>query len=156
MEFCYILHYLSLEALPLSSSVCGIFGSRSSTLSSLQKKLITHNHVKWSSFTLKYKSNKQNKIANALSRSALLLIFMKNEVAGFEEIKRLYNNNPSKRWRICKTHCGDLLPPFLNMTTISSKGFHCASPSLYRASKFQESCMEGSLEDASIAIKPYL
>ena len=53
---------------------------------------------------IKHKSGVTNKVANALSRRRSLLIEMKVEVLGFDEMKELYDANPdfSEAWRECK------------------------------------------------------
>lgn len=53
-------------------------------------------HVRWVSymqkltFVLKHKSGQQNKVVDDLSRQALLLVTLVNEVTGFEISKELY------------------------------------------------------------------
>ena len=60
-----------------------------------QKKLNSR-HAKWVSFlqgytfVLKHKSGKQNQVADALSRRAILLTTMENQVIGFDALKDIY------------------------------------------------------------------
>jgi hypothetical protein len=46
---------------------------------------------------LKHKSGKENKVANVLSKRALMLATMKNEMIGFKKIKYLYEYNKEFR-----------------------------------------------------------
>ena len=53
---------------------------------------------------IKHKSGVTNKVADALSRRRSLLIEMKVEVLGFDEMKELYDVDPNffAAWRECK------------------------------------------------------
>ncbi|RVW47624.1 Transposon Ty3-I Gag-Pol polyprotein [Vitis vinifera] len=63
-----------------------------------QKKLNSR-HAKWSSFlqlftfNLKHYAGIENKVADALSRKALLLVNMSTTTIGFEELKHCYDND---------------------------------------------------------------
>ena len=60
-----------------------------------QKKL-NSKHAKWVSFlqgytfVLKHKLGKQNQVVDALSRRAILLTTMENQVIGFDPLKDIY------------------------------------------------------------------
>ena len=53
---------------------------------------------------LKHRSERSNRVANALSRRQLLLVVMQVEVVGFDELNNLYPEDPnfSKVWKACK------------------------------------------------------
>ena len=55
-------------------------------------------------FVIKHKSGVNNRVVDALSRRHSLLIEMKVEVLGFDEMKELYDADPnfSEAWRECK------------------------------------------------------
>ncbi|KAF5447049.1 hypothetical protein F2P56_032629 [Juglans regia] len=56
-------------------------------------------HARWIDFmqkfimVLKHKSRQQNKVADALSHRASMLVIMKAEITGFEQLKDLYAND---------------------------------------------------------------
>jgi hypothetical protein len=61
-------------------------------------------YIQQFTFTLKHKSKKLNRVADALSRRATLLITMKAEVIGFECIRELYEEDEDsvETWKLCK------------------------------------------------------
>ena len=58
-------------------------------------------HMKWVeflqsyTFVLKHRSGRSNRVADALSRSQLLLTIMQVQVVGFDELKNLYPEDPN-------------------------------------------------------------
>lgn len=53
---------------------------------------------------LKHKNGKSNKVAVALSRRRILLIGMRVEVIGFEELEHMYDDGIyfTEGWKVCK------------------------------------------------------
>ena len=46
-------------------------------------------------FVLKHRSEKSNRVADALSRRQLFLTFMQVEMVGFDELKNMYPKDPN-------------------------------------------------------------
>ena len=61
-------------------------------------------YLNFFTFVIKHKSGVTNQVADALSRRCSLLIEMKVEILGFDEMKDLYNSDLdfSEMWRECK------------------------------------------------------
>jgi hypothetical protein len=78
-------------------------------------------HMKWveflqsCSFLLKYNSRRSNRVANALSKIALLTT-MTLEMVGPKEMKNLYGANVdfAKAWKASKEPCIRVRTPFLD------------------------------------------
>ena len=74
------------------------------------QKNLNRMHAQWVSyiqrftFSLKHKSGKLDRVADALSCQATLLITMKAEVTGFECLKELYEEDEDfgETWKCCK------------------------------------------------------
>ena len=74
-------------------------------------------HARWIQFLqkfpfrIKHKAGIQNKIVDALSRCADLLLTLSNKIVGFEMLKELYENNEDFKeiWDKCVTNqpCDD-------------------------------------------------
>ena len=76
-----------------------------------------------------HKSGVQNKVADALSRRASLLVTLSAEIMGFEALKELYEGDDDFKdmWRKCTTHepCDDYHIHEGHLM----KGTNCAFPS---------------------------
>lgn len=74
-------------------------------------------HARWIiflqkfTFVLKHKSGRNNKIADALSRRANLLVVLQTEITGLEEMNELYveDSDFADLWSKCSQHksCAD-------------------------------------------------
>ncbi|XP_040994264.1 uncharacterized protein LOC121240799 [Juglans microcarpa x Juglans regia] len=88
-------------------------------------------HARWVTFiqkftmVLKYKSGQHNKVADALSRRGELLLTLRTEITGFEQLKDLYveDEDFAEAWRRCK-----LKQPAID--------FHIQDEYLFRAISF--------------------
>ena len=71
---------------------------------------LNQRHMKWVellqsyTFVVKHRSERSNRVANALSGRQLLLTTMQVEVVGFNELKNLYPKDPDfvEAWKACK------------------------------------------------------
>ena len=84
---------------------------------SSQTRISKDMHARWIQFLQKFpfrlmhKSRVQNKVADALSRKACLLVTLRDEIVRFEALKELYEGDDDFKdmWRKCTTHepCDD-------------------------------------------------
>jgi len=80
-----------------------LFSDNSALQYVMQQHKLNHKHAKWVeylqsfNFVLKHISGQANKVADALSRKALLLQESTVQVLGFEHLRDLYNTDPDFR-----------------------------------------------------------